>query len=126
MVYFHFYLSLGLDMITIHNYHIHHKKDYLIAVNHETPVCPDCGSGLIVKDSYKRKTKDSSGKEYAFRLRRLFCDHCKKLHSEIPDCITAFKTYDTKTIEEVTNGLIQFYTCDSSTAYRWRNTYDLQ
>ena len=113
-------------MIKIKNYQKKKKKDYIVAVNHETPVCPDCGSSLSVKDSYRRKTKDSAGIEHVYRLRRLYCCRCKKLHSEIPDCITAFKTYDTKTIEEVTNGLIQFYTCDSSTAYRWRNTPDLQ
>ena len=39
-------------MLTIHNYHLHRKNDYYVAVNHETPLCPDCHSEMTVRDSY--------------------------------------------------------------------------
>ncbi len=110
-------------MITINNYHLHQKKNYLVAVNHETPVCPDCGSSLNIRDSYKRKVIDSSGETHYFRLRRLYCPVCNRLHAEIPDCITAFKQYDTETIKAVINGEIDDFTGDLSTAYRWTHTY---
>ena len=106
-------------MITIHNYHIHRKRGYLVAVNHEEPLCPDCNSEMTVRDSKKRKVKDANGQEYEFRLRRLYCATCDRLHAEIPDIITAFKQYDTATIKGVISGEIDHFSGDSSTVYRW-------
>lgn len=107
-------------MLKIHHYHLHRKRGYLVAVNHEPPLCPDCNSIMTVRDSKKRKAKDASGKEYLFSLRRLYCDQCDRLHTEIPDCITAFKQYDTKTIEGVISGDIDHFSGDNATMYRWK------
>ncbi|MBR4589129.1 MAG: hypothetical protein IKO36_00580 [Bacteroidaceae bacterium] len=114
-------------MLTIHDYHFHKKKDYLVTVNHEEPLCPKCQSIMTIRDSYRRKVKDSYGDSYSFRLRRLYCSSCNRLHAEIPDVITAFKQYDTDTIKGVINGNIKHFSGDVSTAYRWKkHTPNLQ
>ncbi|MGN0180198.1 MAG: DUF6431 domain-containing protein [Monoglobaceae bacterium] len=84
------------------------------------PVCPDCGGSVAVRDSRKRIVKDSSGKEYPFKLRRLYCPICRQTHLEIPDCIEPNKHYFKATIEGVRSGEIEYCAADDSTIRRWR------
>ena len=109
-------------MYTMHNYHLHQKRGYLIAVNHDKPLCPICKKEMKVRDSYKRKVKDASGTPHYFRLRRLFCANCQRIHAEIPDIITAFRQYNTETIKGVISGDLDNFTGDYSTVYRWKHT----
>ena len=115
-------------MIKAANYHIHKKNGYLVIVNHDTPVCPKCGGGLSVRGSYPRSMKDASGSSHTFRLRQLYCSTCHRTHSEIPDCMKAFKHYSSEVIEKVLNGELDHFPGDASTSYRWQknNTHTLQ
>lgn len=76
---------------------------------------------MIARDSKKRIVKDSSGQEYTFRLRRFYCKKCKRLHTEIPDCILPQKHYSRNTIESVLNGSCDYFAGDDRTIARWKN-----
>lgn len=92
-----------------------------MVVNHDKPICPDCKGCLTVTGSKRRIAKDSSGKQYIFNLRRLYCSSCNRLHLEVPDCIEPYKRYFRLTREAVTNGDIDFCAADDSTIYRWKH-----
>lgn len=104
------------------------EKNYLIIVNQDKRVCPDCGSPVSVRSSYPRKVKDASGEERLFRLRLLKCPIYEKMHAEIPDCMLTFKHYSAEVIEKVLSGEIDYFPGDASTIYRWKrkNTHTLQ
>jgi len=98
----------------------YHPKKYYIAVNHDTPICPDCGEALTVRDSKKRTVIDSDGNKEIYSLRRLFCSKCSKLHLEIPDCIEPNKHYKRVIIEKVRSGNIEDCPADDRTISRWK------
>jgi len=58
-------------------------------------------------------------------LRRLLCDDCKKLHTEIPDIIQPYKHYDSETIQSVIDGGEKARCCvaDDSTISRWKSGF---
>lgn len=106
----------------------HSKKNYLIIVNKDTPLCPDCNVAMTARSSYPRKITDDSDKEHLFRLRLLKCPKCGKSHAEIPDCMMTFKHYSAAVIEKVLSGEIDYFPGDASTVYRWKknNTHTSQ
>jgi len=75
---------------------------------------------LSVRDSKKRIVKDAAGQEYIFNLRRLYCPHCNKLHTEIPDFILPNKHYSKRTIENVLDGTCDYFSGDDRTITRWK------
>ena len=75
----------------------------------------------MVRDTRKRLVKDSSGKEYPFKLRRLYCPVCGQIHLEIPDCIEPNKHYFKATIAGVRSGEIECCAADNKTIYLWKN-----
>ena len=96
-----------------------HKKGGFYIVNNEKPTCPDCNGSMTVRGSVKRIVKDSDAIDYTFRLRRLRCLTCNKIHTEIPDLMLPHKHYSRKTIEQY---LREKADCaaDNKTLYRWR------
>ena len=96
------------------------KGDIYRIVNYDVAVCPHCYSPLKVRDSRKRQVKDSSGTEYIFQLRRLYCPICKQIHLEIPDSIEPQKHYFKSTIENTLSNKINYCTADNSTIRRWQ------
>jgi hypothetical protein len=58
-------------------------------------------------------------------LRRLLCEECGKLHTEIPDTIQPYKHYDSKAIQSVLDGGAEAAYCaaDGTTMRRWRATF---
>lgn len=64
---------------------------------------------------------DEEGEKYTFRLRRLYCEKCNKLHTEVPDFIEKNKHYSKNVIESVINGKCDYCAADNSTIYRWKN-----
>lgn len=96
------------------------KGDIYRIANYDVAVCPHCYSPLKIRDSRKRKVKDSSGAEYIFQLRRLYCPICKQIHLEIPDCIEPQKHYFKPTIENTLSNKINYCTADNSTIRRWQ------
>lgn len=96
------------------------KGDIYRIVNNDIIVCPSCNKSLKVRDSRKRKVKDSSGKEYIFQLRRLYCPVCNQMHLEIPDFIKPQKHYFKLTIENTLSNRITYCAADDSTIRRWQ------
>ena len=96
------------------------KKNYFVIKTDSLPLCPDCKSKIKIRDSKSRIIKSETGDMYEFHLRRFYCSHCKKIHTEIPDCIKAYKHYSANAIENILNGRCDYYTVDDSTVYRWK------
>jgi hypothetical protein len=88
--------------------------------NMNAPVCPDCGQLLTGYDSRRRHVVESSGEVRWFRLRRLKCNYCKKLHLELPDFMVPKKHYDARVIEDVLSGQSHSCPADDSTIRRWK------
>lgn len=77
---------------------------------------------MKVRDSKRRKVMDEAGTEYLFNFRRFQCEQCKKLHTEIPDCVIPQKQYSKRAIADVLNGKCNYYVADNSTVWRWKKS----
>ena len=66
--------------------------------------CPCCGGALVYRDRRQRKARDESGTWVIYRLRRLRCQDCGKLHTELPDFLLPYKRYCRAVFEEVLSG----------------------
>ena len=60
-------------------------------------------------------------------LRRLYCRKCRRLHIELPACLSPYKQYDVEVIESVIDGIVteddldsENYPC-AATMERWKN-----
>lgn len=109
-------------MIITKNYSITSKNGFYFVCNLDTPVCPNCKIALKVRDSKNRNVKSADGSIYVFKLRRLQCEKCGKIHTELPDFIQKYKRYSKITIEGYINGEIKEIAADEKTLYRWRKT----
>lgn len=110
-------------MIIVVNYIVEYdeNKDIYKIRNMDAPLCPDCGQLLSGYDTRKRHAVKSSGEVRWFRLRRLKCLKCKKLHLELPDFMTPKKHYEAKVIQDVVSGQSDSCPADDSTIRRWRS-----
>lgn len=90
--------------------------------------CPDCYGKMKIIGSRKRTVKDISGEEYVFSLRRMRCEKCRIIHTEIPDCMIPHKQYSKNAIAATINGQCDYYIIEESTVFRWKkqNIPDLQ
>lgn len=93
-----------------------------IVLTGDVPPCPICFEELRYRDSRGRKVKDYLGEVRRFKLRRLRCEKCRHLHTEIPDIIQPFKHYDSEAIQAVIDGDKRAESCaaDTSTMRRWK------
>lgn len=87
--------------------------------------CPDCGHTLSYRDSRLRIRKVHGGGRDQLLIRRLKCDHCHRLHNELPDILAPYKHYTSEVIEDVVDGVIdsddletEAFPCDA-TMRRW-------
>ena len=71
-----------------------------------------------MRGSYPRYVINKDGIKERYRLRLLFCTHCGALHAEIPDFMTAYKTYSKDAITSALNGKYDGLTADDSTISR--------
>ena len=89
--------------------------------NYDIPVCSACGGSVEVRDSRKRTVRDSDGIQHTFKLRRLKCLVCGKLHLELPDFMKPNKHYSKNVIDSVLSGECDYCAADNSTIYRWQH-----
>lgn len=89
--------------------------------NHDAPLCPACGALLSGYDTRARHIISSEGRPVWFRLRRLRCPSCRRLHLEVPDFMRANKHYTANMISAVIAGGAGSCPADDSTIRRWRN-----
>ena len=107
-------------MIIASDYDIRPDPDGLLRIyNRRAPLCPDCGVLCSGYDSRIRKLIRSDGSEEIYKLRRLRCPICRKLHIEIPDIIEPRKHYERAAIEEARAGSGSA-AAEDSTLRRWR------
>ena len=66
--------------------------------------------------------KDLLGEVLHFFLRRLRCEACNKLHTELPSFIQPYRHYSSDVIQSVLDGSEEGSTCvaDNSTIRRWK------
>ena len=69
--------------------------------------------------------KDFFGELSHFFLRRLRCQTCKKLHTELPSIIQPYRHYASDVIQSVLDGNEAGCAADNSTIHRWKNEFDL-
>lgn len=86
---------------------------FLCRSNEISPICPCCGKALAYRDSRKRIYKTHGGSKTMILIRRFKCTGCRRLHNELPDCITPHKHYGTEVIEDVVDEIVS--PCDSAT-----------
>ena len=58
-----------------------------------------------------------------FRIRRLKCKNCGKLHRELPDILLPYKHYRCEIIEETLDGKEESPGPDARTFQRWRDWF---
>ena len=69
--------------------------------------------------------KDFLGELYRFFVRRLRCQTCKKLHTELPSIIQPYKHYGSEAIQSVLDGNEAGCAADNSTIRRWETEFKL-
>ena len=116
-------------MVLISNFELVPKSEskILLIKHNEEPICPICGERLIYRDCRKRIMRQYNGEIAHLIVRRLKCDHCGKLHTELPDVITPHKHYAREIIENVVQDICtpddpetESYPCEK-TMERWKD-----
>jgi hypothetical protein len=85
--------------------------------------CPYCTSILKYRNSRPRILLGELREEALYLLRRLWCESCKHLHTEIPDFIQPYKHYGSSVIQDVLDGGGETCAADDSTIRRWRSDF---
>jgi len=89
-------------------------------LNKDIPVCPDCGSIMSGYDARKRIVINEYGDKTTYRINRLKCTVCNKIHTEIPDFISPYKNYEQDVVDSVLEGNKYACIADDSTMRRWK------
>ena len=82
--------------------------------------CPICQRLLMVRAIRKRvwwKGEDNEDK-YVMLIRRLYCEDCRKIHHELPDCLVPYKRYGAEVIENTATALMPTASCPPDTMRR--------
>jgi hypothetical protein len=91
--------------------------------------CPLCGGLLKYRDRRRRICRMEGGKTYHCMVRRLWCSHCCRLHTELPQDLSPNKHYVNAAVEDVLDGVTSEedpLTADgpsAQTMYRWRKWF---
>jgi len=89
----------------------------------EIVCCPLCSGELSYRDSRLRKLISFLGKICRFFVRRLRCQACEKLHTELPSIIQPFRHYASQAIQSVLDGNEAGCAADNSTIRRWKTEF---
>jgi uncharacterized protein YbaR (Trm112 family) len=101
------------------------RNQIFLIKSKESSVCPICSGVLKVRDSKRRKlicTAEEIAVKW-YRLRRLVCESCGKLHTELPDCMQPYKHYEADAIQAEIDGSQENPLADDNTLKRWRNEF---
>lgn len=72
----------------------------------ETSACPVCRGTLKPRDTRLRIWCEEGHDVFRIKVRRLYCKHCRRLHTELPDCLSPYKHYTSENIEGVLDGVV--------------------
>lgn len=106
-------------MIILTKYQIITRDNIYYVMSKEPRICPDCQGPLKVRDSKRRQIILATGEVRVFRLRRLKCPACGRLHLELPDLFMPYKHYSRNAIQQALSGSLAFCSAENSTIYRW-------
>lgn len=120
----------GMFILSREEYAVNTEGGFFIVwPSHPSGECPNCQGRLKVRDTVERHFRDQSGKKHWFRIRRLACNGCKRLHRELPDIVIPYKHYKAEYIEaeidnadgrlEPTEQEQRLCSADYSTLKRW-------
>jgi hypothetical protein len=114
-------------MIIVSSFELNNNNSagiYTITVK-ELINCPLCSGKLAYRDRKLRKLINLFGEIRFFLLRRLRCQSCKKLHTELPSIIQPYKHYDSDAIQSVLDNNEDESACtaDNSTIRRWKTEF---
>lgn len=81
---------------------------------------------MVVRDTVKRIVFRCGESCCLYRIRRLRCVSCRRIHRELPDFVLPFKNYDSQTVQG-TLDLTPDNCCnaDDSTMRRWQRSFEL-
>ena len=96
---------------------------YIEVPESENRVCPICSGILTVRDSRRRRVIQPDGSRKIYQLRRLRCENCHRIHTELPDCIQPRKHYGVVVIEGELDQRRKDCPAEDSTRRRWRNAF---
>ncbi len=85
--------------------------------------CPLCKGRLVVRDTVDRHYRNEEGEKVWFRIRRLRCKECGKLHRELPDILLPYKHYRSEIIEETLDGKQDVPGPEAMTFRRWQEWF---
>ena len=78
---------------------------------------------MTVKDTRIRLLRNEKGTKDTYRLRRLRCNDCSKIHMELPDLMHPYKQYASSVIEAALDETRNDCPADDSTIHRWKAEY---
>ena len=109
-------------MVIISKYKLESKKDKAIfkVRSYEERRCPICGGSLSVIGSRLRHLITESGDPIVLSIRKLSCDKCGKIHSELPDAIFPYHRLCSLTIKSIVAGDKDNAVCDEASYRRIR------
>lgn len=74
----------------------------------EKLACPICGGEVRHRDVKKRKVilpeNKGSNAKTILKVERVYCNHCQRLHSVLPDMVVPYKQHCAETIEKIAEG----------------------
>lgn len=99
------------------------RRGFFVKSAEQIP-CPCCNGSLDVIGSRQRKYITNLGEKRVLIIRRLRCEHCDRIHHELPDNLVPYKRYDSESIEAVITGDTALKVpADESTISRWRHWF---
>jgi uncharacterized protein YbaR (Trm112 family) len=114
-------------MVIVSSFKLSHNESSGIftVIAEEFVCCPLCRGELFYRDSRLRTLKGLLGEVWYFFLRRMRCQTCKKLHTELPSIIQPYRHYSSEAIQSVLDGSEAGVDCvaDNSTIRRWKTDF---
>jgi hypothetical protein len=114
-------------MVIIPRYELSYndKKMEWTVISRVESACPYCFAPLTSYDSRRRSGIKSSGEKLWYRIRRLRCSICGKIHTELPDFLLPYKHYEVDVIQGEIEGITpSCCAADDSTIRIWRSQWE--
>jgi hypothetical protein len=86
------------------SYRLEDLGGFFIVIALDESHCPTCQSVLLMLTTRKRVWWMGNDVVQILLIRRLYCEDCKRIHHEIPDCLVPYKRYGADVIEGVVIG----------------------
>jgi hypothetical protein len=105
------------------SYRLEVRGGFFIVIALDESYCPVCQSVLSFRATRRRVLwkGDTDTEKDIMIIRRLYCERCKCIHHELPDCVVPFKRYSAEVIENIVTGqTTKEPPCSDCTARRLR------